>query len=119
MALKVEIESSIGAIKAIQTTNKEESAPIQFTFELGDTLYGKANVRANSSVGLWLGAGVMLEYEGGEAIAFLETKLREREEEIGKVVCDLEFIRRQITTMEVNIARLYNYLVQLKKTSSQ
>ena len=116
MALKMELESSIGAIKAIQTN---DSSDTKFTFELGDTLYGKASIPANSKVGLWLGAGVMLEYEGGEAIEFLEIKLREREEEIGKVVCDLEFVRRQITTMEVNIARMYNYLVQLKKSSSQ
>lgn len=100
-----------------------DRSPCNFTFELGDTLYGRARIAAvpedgKRTVGLWLGAGVMLEYEMGEARHFLEHKQTERREELKKCEHDLEFIRRQITTTEVTIARLYNHLVHLSRTTS-
>lgn len=109
-----ELESSVGAVEKVNT---EDS--IELDFELGDTLYAKGTVRNGpKAVGLWLGAGVMLEYPVEEAKAFLNTKLEDRADELLKCNHDLDFVRRQITTMEVNVARLYNHAVSLKKKNN-
>lgn len=64
---------------------------------------------------LWLGANVMLEYPITEARDLLQSKLDTAKKTMGQVDEDLEFIRDQITTMEVNIARVYNYDVLLRR----
>ena len=86
---------------------------LTYTFELGDTLYAKACIPAGErKVGLWLGAGILLEYELADACQFLDMKRTERKEELVKCAHDLDFIRRQITTTEVTVARLYNHVVR-------
>ena len=103
-----ELESSISAV-----TQLSEPGERHYNFELGDTLYGRALIPDDDrKVGLWLGAGVMLEYKLNEARSFLEIKRDERKEELRKADHDLEFIRKQITTTEVNLARLYNLTVR-------
>jgi prefoldin subunit 5 len=103
-----ELETSINAVILLS-----EPGQRHYNFELGDTLYGRAIIPdGDRKVGLWLGAGVMLEYELTEARSFLETKRDERKEELRKSEHDLEFIRKQITTTEVNLARLYNLTVR-------
>lgn len=57
----------------------------------------------------------MLEYPITEARDLLQSKLDTAKKTMGQVDEDLEFIRDQITTMEVNIARVYNYDVLLRR----
>jgi hypothetical protein len=57
----------------------------------------------------------MLEYPIEEAFELLSGKLSKAKETLGQVNEDLEFIRDQITTMEVNVARVYNYDVKLRR----
>jgi prefoldin subunit 5 len=104
--LQTELDSSYAAVNQLS-----KSSELEYDFELGDTLYAKAKIpQGDQTVGLWLGAGVMLEYELPDAKEFLKSKLEERKEEIRKVTHDLEFVRKQITTMEVVIARLFNFI---------
>ena len=51
----------------------------------------------------------MLSYKIPEAIELLETKLKNAEGSLQGLHDDLEFLREQITVMEVNTARLYNW----------
>ncbi|KAF8250260.1 Prefoldin, subunit 3 [Wilcoxina mikolae CBS 423.85] len=86
------------------------------TFELHDTLYAKAEIAGDmDEVYLWLGANVMLSYPIEEAKTLLEGKLKAALESLRNSEEDLDFLRQQITTLEVNTARLYNYEVTLKR----
>ena len=51
----------------------------------------------------------MLSYKIPEAIELLATKLKNAELSLQDLQDDLEFLREQITVMEVNTARLYNW----------
>lgn len=64
---------------------------------------------------LWIGAGTMVEYSYPEALALLQSqreatilRLQENNE-------DLNFLRSNSITVEVNMARLFNHSVKLKK----
>lgn len=87
--------------------------PMVVDFELHSTLYSRARV-VPQNVFLWLGANVMLEYEVKEAKEMIALKLKTAHETLKQVQEDIEFLREQITTVEVNLARVYNYNV-LKK----
>lgn len=112
-ATQSDLETSRSAIELL----KSNKGATNITYELGDTLYGKAVVEesATRKVGLLLGAGVILEYEASEAISLLREKLDTQSEEMRKCENDIDFVRRQITTMEVGIARIYNHIVQLSR----
>ena len=51
----------------------------------------------------------MLSYKIPEAIELLATKLKNAEGSLQSLQEELEFLREQITVMEVNTARLYNW----------
>ncbi|KAF7331786.1 Prefoldin subunit 3 [Mycena kentingensis (nom. inval.)] len=89
--------------------------PLTTTFELNDTLFAEAELEDTDTVYLWLGANVMLSYKIPEAIDLLKSKLKVAEGTLQNTVEDLEFIREQITVMEVNTARLYNWDVKRRR----
>ncbi|OWB72873.1 hypothetical protein B5S31_g2597 [[Candida] boidinii] len=90
---------------------------IEVNYELNDTLYSTATVDTEKldSVGLWLGANVMLEYPLDEAINMLVERLKIAENSKKITLEDIEYLRENITTMEVNISRAYNWGVNLRK----
>lgn len=116
-------------------------APMQVQFELAETCWAKASVPLPDHVSLWyfgpfavtafrrLGANVMLEYPVAEAAELLNDKLKIAKESLKQADEDLDFLRgvshpcllttcfhlEQITTMEVNIARVYNFDVKNRK----
>ncbi|CUS08110.1 unnamed protein product [Tuber aestivum] len=94
---------------------QSSSKPFEATFELNDTLYARANIPATEEVYLWLGANVMLSYPIDEATTLLKGKLEAAKESLRNCEEDMDFLRQQITTLEVNTARLYNYEVTLKR----
>ncbi|KAM3513603.1 hypothetical protein MY11210_002709 [Beauveria gryllotalpidicola] len=94
---------------------KDESEPIETTFELNDTLYARANIPPTEEVYIWLGANVMLSYPVDEAQTLLESKLKAAKTSLRNCEEDLDFIREQITTMEVATARVYNWEVVQKR----
>ena len=57
----------------------------------------------------------MLSYKLPEAIALLSSKLEAAEASLKTVIEDLEFLREQITVMEVNTARVYNWDVKRRR----
>lgn len=64
-------------------------------------------------------ANVMLSYKIPDAISLLRSKLDSAEASLANVVEDLEFLREQITVMEVNTARVYNWDVKRRRETRE
>ncbi|UZJ54185.1 hypothetical protein CBS101457_003505 [Exobasidium rhododendri] len=94
---------------------RDSSETMETHFELNDTLYAKAHIRPVDSVNLWLGANVMLSYPLEEAVSLLQARLNGSEKSLTTIKEDLDFLRNQITTMEVNTARLHNFDVKRRR----
>ncbi|ORY67208.1 Prefoldin subunit-domain-containing protein [Pseudomassariella vexata] len=109
-----DIQKTLETVRFLKTRT-EESDPIETTFELNDTLYAKASLPPTEEVFLWLGANVMLSYPIDEAETLLESKLSAAKLSFANCEEDLDFLREQITTMEVAIARVYNWDVVQKR----
>ncbi|KAG5439729.1 hypothetical protein PCANB_000011 [Pneumocystis canis] len=84
----------------------EKKEHFETFFEFNNTLYVKASIPA---------ANVMIEYPIPEAIEFLQSRISIAKASLKKYEEDLEFIRENITTLEVNIARIYNWDVAQKR----
>jgi hypothetical protein len=57
----------------------------------------------------------MLSYKIPAAIALLKSKLEAANTGLNNTIDDLEFIREQMTVMEVNTARVYNWDVKRRR----
>lgn len=64
-------------------------------------------------------ANVMLEYPVQEALDLLDSKLKSASTSLVQVDEDLEYLKEQITTMEVNMARVYNDDVRLRREQKE
>ncbi|GMM45925.1 tubulin-binding prefolding complex subunit [Pichia kluyveri] len=99
--------------------NVDENGNKKFSvdYQLNDTIYATADIPIENckSVSLWLGANVMLEYPINEAVEMLTERLSKANESRDITLEDLDFLRANITTMEVNTARVYNWDVQRRK----
>lgn len=93
----------------------DASKPLTTQFELNDTLWAEATLDPSDSVYLWLGANVMLSYTQEEAISLLAARLADAKQSLANAIEDLEFLREQITIMEVNTARCYNWDVKRRR----
>ncbi|TRX92574.1 hypothetical protein FHL15_006501 [Xylaria flabelliformis] len=114
-----DIQKTLDTVRFLKTRTSD-SDPIETTFELNDTLYAKANIPPTDEVYLWLGANVMLSYPLDEAETLLTSKLAAAKQSHSNCEEDLEFLREQITTMEVAIARVYNWdVVQKRKEKAE
>ncbi|KAI5863684.1 Prefoldin, subunit 3 [Durotheca rogersii] len=109
-----DIQKTLETVQFLKTRTAD-SEPIETTFELSDTLYAKASIPPTEEVYLWLGANVMLAYPIDEAETLLTTKLSAARQSHANCEEDLDFLREQITTMEVAIARVYNWDVMQKR----
>lgn len=116
-----DIEKNLDVIKHIKQRKEEGDDKMVTNYELNDTLYSKATVDVQNlnSVYLWLGAEVMLEYNLEDATELLNERLKKNQEQLQIVKEDLEFLKENITTMEVNTARLYNWDVERRKKLKQ
>ncbi|KAM6909043.1 prefoldin subunit 3 [Xenentodon cancila] len=91
---------------------KDTTELMETHFLLADGVYCKASVPPTDKVCLWLGANVMLEYDIDEAQALLEKNLSTASRNLETLEEDLDFLRDQCTTTEVNMARVYNWDVK-------
>ncbi|TLD29041.1 hypothetical protein PspLS_03364 [Pyricularia sp. CBS 133598] len=109
-----DIEKTLETVQFLKLT-KDGGDPIETSFELNDTLYTKAEIPPTDEVFLWLGANVMLSYPIDEAEELLDSKQKAAKQSLQNCEEDLEFLREQITTMEVALARVYNWDVMQKR----
>jgi hypothetical protein len=61
----------------------------------------------------------MLSYKIPEAIALLESKQKTAEISLSNTIEDIEFLREQLTVMEVNTARVYNWDVKRRREARE
>ena len=78
-------------------------------------MYAKAEVPPTDEVYLWLGANVMLSYPLDEAVSLLGDKLSAAQKSLDNCDEDLDFLREQVTTLEVATARVYNWDVAQRR----
>lgn len=57
----------------------------------------------------------MLSYKLPQALSLLNTRLEAAEQNLKNTIEDLEFLREQLTIMEVNTARVYNWDVKQRR----
>ncbi|KAF9159895.1 hypothetical protein BGX21_002856 [Mortierella sp. AD011] len=112
-----EIRKTLEMVQFLQSQGEDadDTKEIETLYELNDTLYATAKVQPTGKVCLWLGANVMLEYPVEEAASLLTSKLEAALKTLKNTEEDLAYLRDQITTMEVNTARVYNWDVKQRR----
>uniref|UniRef100_L7M6P2 Prefoldin subunit 3 n=1 Tax=Rhipicephalus pulchellus TaxID=72859 RepID=L7M6P2_RHIPC len=106
-----EIKTSLELIKLLKS-KRDSSEDMETRFVLSDQVYSKAVIPPTERVCLWLGANVMLEYSLEGAEELLCKNLQTATRNFTELNSDLDFLRDQITTTEVNMARLHNWNVK-------
>ena len=113
-SLRVKTPDIKKTLEMVRMLKEKHSAKesMQTNFLISDNVWAKATLPNDTGrVGLWLGANVMVEYSHDEALALLERNLKNAEIRLKSTQEDLNFLKDQITTTEVNIARCYNQTV--------
>ena len=113
-----DIRSSLDMLKLIRA-RKEAGQEMQTNFLLSDEVYMTAIVPPTDRICLWLGANVMLEYDLDEAEQLLQRNSDAAERNLAQVDVDLDYLRDQITTTEVNMARVYNWDVKRRQSGKK
>lgn len=113
-----EIERSLELVRHLQE-RQAKSETVKTNYSLADTVFAKAELHCDGRVCIWLGASVMVEYSYEEAVTLLEKNLASAIEKQGTTQEDLEFLRNQSITVEVNMARLYNYDVLRRRKAEE
>ena len=114
-----DIKKTLEIVRLLQQKSKEEEAErreMEANFLISDNIWARAKIPNDTGkVGLWLGANVMVEYSFEEALVLLERNLSNAMFRIKQTEDDIDFLKDQITTTEVNIARIYNQSVANKQ----
>lgn len=109
-----DILQSLDAVRLLKSSQDSEEGLVS-NFQLCESLYATARIKKQQHIGLWLGANVMMEYTLDEAEDLLTSNLATAQASLIEVDTGLSFCREQLTTTEVNIARVYNYDVQQRR----
>ena len=111
-----EIKKTLEAVALLYQRNQGEEKELETHFLVSDNIWAKAKLPNDTGkVGLWLGANVMVEYNYKDAITLLGKNLKNAEAKIAESDADIDFLKDQITTIEVNMARVYNQGVANKQ----
>ncbi|KAI6645802.1 Prefoldin subunit 3 [Oopsacas minuta] len=115
--LRLQMPDIISTLEMVQflKTQKSSSTPLSTQFLLNENVYASAEITPTQTAYLWLGANVMLEYTIDDAEKLLSKNLEAAQEGLKTTSNDLDFLRDQYTTTEVNMARVYNWDVQRRK----
>ena len=104
-----DIKKTLEMVAMLKTKHESDDKEMSTNFLLSDNIWAKAKVPNNTGkVALWLGANVMVEYTYEEALKLLGKNLLNAEAKIKETEDDIDFLKDQITTTEVNLARIYN-----------
>jgi len=111
-----DLENTMHMIKLLQE-QRDNPQEIETEFLLCEQVYFKALVPPTDKVCLWLGANVMLEYPLEDATDLLVKNIDAAKKNLSYVEHDLDFLRDQFTTTEVNMARVYNWDVKKRQAA--
>lgn len=109
-----ELERSLEMIEKLQS-EKNNSQDLETQFLLSEQVFARAVVPPTDKVCLWLGANVMLEYTLDDAQELLVKNIEAAKRNLSYLEHDLDFLRDQFTTTEVNMARVYNWDVKRRQ----
>lgn len=111
-----DLENSLRMIEKLQA-EKDSKQDLETRFVLSDQVYAKAVISPTDKVCLWLGANVMLEYTLDDAQDLLTKNIGSAKKNLRMIDHDLDFLRDQFTTTEVNMARVFNWDVKRRKAT--
>jgi len=109
-----DLENALESLNHLREKH-EQKKKIKTRFQLADNIFAQAVIEPQKTVYLWIGANVMLEYPFDEANTVLITNLKNAKTNLEGVNDDLDFLKDQITTTDVNLARVHNHRVELRK----
>ncbi|EGD82254.1 hypothetical protein PTSG_02924 [Salpingoeca rosetta] len=109
-----DLKSTLAAVSHVEKAN-DGGEELKTTFSLTDNAHVGAKITDTSKVCLWLGANVMLEYDVAEAKTILQSHIEQAESKLKVTLESLDYVRDQQTTMEVNMARVYNWDVARRR----
>jgi prefoldin subunit 5 len=110
-----DIKKTLEMVAMLKSRAMGESREVETNFLVSDNIWAKATIPNDTGkVGLWLGANVMVEYTYYEAIKLLIKNQQAAEEKLKETDDECDFLKDQITTTEVNMARVYNQGVRNK-----
>lgn len=98
---------------------KDQDEDLETNVLLSEQIFVKSIVPPTKTVYLWLGANVMLEYSLEEAEELLKQNMDSAVTNLKCLEHDQEFLRDQLTTTEVNMARIYNYDIKRRQTQKK
>jgi prefoldin subunit 5 len=115
-----ELETALRTLDVLQggiAPDQMLADEVDVRFELCDGVHVRASVdyRSLKTVFLWLGAKTMVEFSLEEAKSLLERNLRLAQKTTKEVRNQLNTIRAEVVTAEVNMSRLYNAEVELRR----
>ncbi|KAF6003190.1 hypothetical protein CCYA_CCYA06G1733 [Cyanidiococcus yangmingshanensis] len=115
-----ELEAALRALDFLRGgVVADEKLPdeVDTRFELCEGVHVRASINRQSlrTVFLWLGAKTLVEFSLEEARALLERNLELARKTSEEVKEQLNSIRAEVVTAEVNMSRLYNAEVELRR----
>ncbi|CAD7093341.1 unnamed protein product [Hermetia illucens] len=116
--LKQQIPDLIKSLEMVQVL-KDQTEEKETQFLLSEQVFVKTIVPPTKTVCLWLGANVMLEYPLDEAEVLLKQNMESAIANLKSVEHDQDFLRDQLTTTEVNMARVYNWGVKKRQSAGK
>ena len=109
-----EIKKTVSVVNILIEKHDEKEETMNTNFLISDNIWARAEVQNTGKIGVWLGANVMVEYSYDEALKLLNKNFNNADSKLKSTYEDLDYIKDQITTMEVNMARVYNQNVANK-----
>ncbi|CAI8011381.1 Prefoldin subunit 3 [Geodia barretti] len=109
-----DIQKTLDVVKFLKSRQTSSDTHTSH-FMLSEGVFASAEIPPTSSVLLWLGANVMLEYPIDAAEQLLSRNLTQAESSLRQVDQDMDHIRDQCTTLEVGMARVYNWDVKERR----
>lgn len=113
-----DIKKTLEMVILLKTKNAGAAKEVETNFLVSDNVWAKAKIPNDTGkVGLWLGANVMVEYGYDDALVLLGKNLANAEAKIAETEEEIDFLKDQITTTEVQMARVYNQGVANKQAA--
>lgn len=116
--LKQQIPDLVKSLEMIKILNDQEG-DLDTHILLSEQVFVKSTVPATKTVYLWLGANVMLEYPLPEAKVLLKQNMDAASTNLKCLEYDQDFLRDQLTTTEVNMARVYNWQIKQRRNTKK
>ncbi|GAW79324.1 prefoldin subunit 3 [Plasmodium gonderi] len=115
-----ELKDALKVVNALYKRKEmNENKNLELYFPLEESLYAKGVVEKTDYILLWLGANVMVEFPFKEAVDLLNHHLDRAINLYEEMDKELQWLHEQISTTEINISRIHNYVEMKKKNKGK